>query len=228
MKIKDLCESERPREKMLEKGPGALSNGELLAILLRNGTREFSAVELAGKLSGMAEGSLVRLFGLPFSEMKTITGIGPLKACSVMAAFELGRRFLEERAGADRKLICTARGVYELMIPTMKGLGREELYALFLNKSGRFIRKELLTTGSLDHTVIDNKLVIEAAIRCGASSLILVHNHPGGDPHPSKSDIACTSSLRHACSAFDITMLDHVVVCDNCFWSFADDRLYGA
>ncbi len=228
MKIKELCESERPREKMLEKGPGALSDGELLAVLLRNGTREFSAIELAYKLYGMADGSLVKLFGMPFSAMKTLPGIGPLKACSVMAAFELGRRFLEERAGADRKLICTARSVYELMIPAMKGLGREEFYVLFLNKSGRFIKKELLSTGGTDHTVVDNKMVIESAIRNGAQSLILVHNHPGGDPHPSKADIACTDSLRRACSAFDLMLLDHVIVSDHSFWSFSDDRLYGA
>jgi len=228
MKMKDMCEFERPREKMLSVGARALSSSELLAVLIRNGSREESALDLANRLLRLADGNLVKMFSMPFATMKTLKGIGPLKACSIMAAFELGRRFLEEKASEEIKTICTARGVYELMSPTMKGLGHEEFRVIFLNRAGRLIGKETLSSGGTDRTIIDNKMVMEAALRYGAHSMILVHNHPSGDPRPSRGDIASTESLKKACSSFGISLLDHVIVCNDCFWSFADDRLYGA
>ena len=228
MKIKDLCESERPREKMLLKGPAALGDAELLAVLLHSGTREIGAVELANRFLAMADGSLTRLFTMSYSEMKTLPGIGPFKACSIMAAFELGRRFLEEEVHTGKSPITTPRRIYELMIPSMKGMGHEEFWVLFLNKANRLIAKEKLSSGGKDSTMIDTRMVMEACLQRGATSIVLVHNHPSGDPRPSRYDIACTSSLSKACSAFTIKMMDHIIVSDGSFWSFADDRLYGA
>lgn len=228
MKIKELCESERPREKMLAKGAAALSEAELLAVLLRNGTREMGALDLAHRLLNLAEGSLTSLFKMSMPAMRKLSGIGPEKACSVMAAFELGRRFLEDESGGRNVPINTPRRIYELMIPCLKGLTHEELWVLFLNKNNRLIGKQKLSSGGLDTTVIDNRLVMQACVERCATSIVMVHNHPSGDPHPSHDDIVCTAQLRKACSSFNIILLDHVVVCDTTFWSFADERLYGA
>lgn len=228
MKMKDICETERPREKMLSKGAVALGEAELLAVLLRSGTREIGVVELANRLLSLAEGSLVRLFSMTCAEMKTLSGIGTEKACSVMAACELGRRFLEEEARVSKTPLTTARRVYEIMIPTMKGMGHEEFWVLFLNKNNRLVGKQILSSGGVDSTVIDTRMVMKACVQKGACSIILVHNHPSGDPKPSHEDIKRTEALRKACSAFGVGLLDHVIVSDDCFWSFADDRLYGA
>ena len=228
MKIKELCETERPREKMLAKGAAALSEAELLAVLLRSGTRETGALDLAHRLLSLAEGSLTNLFSMSMPAMQKLHGIGPEKACSVMAAFELGRRFLEDESRRGNVTLNTPRRIYELMIPCLKGLAHEELWVLFLNKNNRLIGKQKLSSGGLDTTVIDNRLVMQACVERCATSIVLVHNHPSGDPHPSHDDIVCTAQLRKACSSFNIILLDHVVVCDTTFWSFADERLYGA
>jgi DNA repair protein RadC len=228
MKMKDICATERPREKMLVKGAAALSEAELLAVLLRSGTKEIGVVDLANRLLVLAEGSLVKLFTMSYADMKSVSGIGPEKACSVMAACELGRRFLEEEARISKTPLTTARRVYELMIPSMKGMGHEEFWVLFLNKNNRLLGKECLSSGGMDATVIDNRMVMQACLQRGATSILLVHNHPSGDPKPSHDDIKRTEALRKACSAFGVGLLDHVIVSDDCFWSFADDRLYGA
>ncbi len=228
MKMKDICATERPREKMLGKGPAALSEAELLAVLLRSGNKEIGVVDLANRLLVLAEGSLVKLFTMNYADMKSVSGIGPEKACSVMAACELGRRFLEEEARVCKTPLTTARRVFELMIPSMKGMGHEEFWVLFLNKSNRLLGKERLSSGGMDTTVIDNRMVMQACLQRGATSILLVHNHPSGDPKPSHADISKTEALRKACSAFGVGLLDHVIVSDDCFWSFADDRLYGA
>ncbi len=128
MKIKELCESERPREKMLAKGAAALSEAELLAVLLRSGTKEVGALDLANRLLSLAEGSLTYLFSMSMPAMRKLSGIGPEKACSVMAAFELGRRFLEDESRRENVALNTPRRIYELMIPSMKGLMHEELW----------------------------------------------------------------------------------------------------
>ena len=228
MKIKELCESERPREKMLIKGAAALGEAELLAVLLRSGTRECGAVDLANKLLTLAEGSLVRLFSMALPDLKQVYGIGDEKACSVMAACELGRRFLEEEVRNDSTPLTTPRRVFELMIPSMKGMDHEEFWVLFLNKHNRLLAKQKLSSGGLDSTVIDSRMVMQAALQRNAVGIILVHNHPSGDPRPSHGDITQTEMLKKATAGFGVTFLDHVIVSDSAFWSFADDRLYGA
>lgn len=228
MKMKEICAAERPRERMLAKGAAALSEADLVAVLLRSGTREVGVVDLANRLLALAEGSLVRLFSMSLQDMQKLSGIGPEKACSVMAACELGRRFLEEEARVSKTPLTTARRVYEIMIPSMKGMRHEEFWVLFLNKNNRLAGKERLSSGGMDSTVIDTRMVMNACMQKGACSIILVHNHPSGDPKPSHADISKTEALRKACSAFGVGLLDHVIVCDDCFWSFADDRLYGA
>lgn len=227
MKMKEICVSERPREKMLAKGAAALSEAELLAVLLRSGTREMGVLDLANSLLMLSGGSLVGLFSMKLDELRSISGIGPEKACSLMAAWELGRRFLEEGARMPKTPVTTARRVFELMIPLMKGMDHEEFWVLLLNKSNRLIRKQKLFSGGVDSTTIDTRMVMDECIRRKAVSIVIVHNHPSGDPKPSPADIAWTRKIQHACRSFDIKMLDHVVISDESFFSLADDRLYG-
>ena len=226
MKIKDLNAAERPREKMLSRGAGSLSDGELLAVLLRSGSRDASALDLARQLLGLADGRLSALFNLPQERMLALPGVGPGKAASVIAAFELGRRFLQEEFSLVKKPLLTARSVYEMMIPCLKGLRHEECWVLFLNDRNYLAGKAKVTSGGGSSTVIDVRQVIRTALDKGASAIILVHNHPSGNPTPSPADIRQTDAVRKGVGAVGLDLLDHVVVADDSFFSFSDDRMY--
>ena len=226
MKIKELSAAERPREKMLSRGAGSLSDGELLAVLLRSGNRDASALDLARQLLGLADGRLSALFNLPQERMLSLPGIGPGKAASVIAAFELGRRFLQEEFSLVKKPLLTARSVYEMMIPQLKGLQHEECWVLFLNDHNYLAGKAKVTSGGGSSTVIDVRQVIRTALDKGASAIILVHNHPSGNPTPSPADVRQTDAVRKGVGAVGLTLLDHIVVADDSFFSFSDDRMY--
>ena len=213
MKIKDLCESERPREKMMRFGPASLSDGELIAVLLRSGSRTDSALDLSQRLLAM-------------SRMSSIPGIGSVKVASVLAAFELGKRFLAEGSCIQKKPVVTSRMVYDIMIPSLKGLKHEECWVLLLNDSNYLLSKVRVTSGGGRSTVIDVRQVVRLALDRSASGIILVHNHPSGNPHPSEADITQTDSLHKASGACGLELLDHVVVCDDSFFSFSDDKMY--
>ncbi len=228
MKMKELCEGERPREKMLARGVPSLGDAELLAVLLRSGTAGRDVLELSEMMLSAAGGSLVRLFGMSPEELLSFPGIGTEKACSIMAASELGKRFFHEKSNFEKQPLTGPRRVYEKMLPLLKGLEREELWVLFLNRAGYLTGRERMSAGGTDSTSFDAKLILQAALKRGASSIVLVHNHPAGNPNPSKHDIAQTSSIRRACASLGISLTDHVVVCDDSFYSFADERLYSA
>lgn len=228
MKIKDLQADERPREKMLSRGAGALSDGELLAVLLRNGTREFSALDLARKLLALADGRLGTLFNLSQDKMFSLPGIGPGKAACVIAAFELGRRFLQEESSATKSPVTTARRIYELMIPRLKGLRHEECWVLLLNSRFYPVRRLRASSGGANATVIDMKQIIRMALDKGAEAVVLIHNHPSGNPTPGPADIRETDRIRTGLAAVGLSLLDHIVVADDSFFSFADDRMYRA
>lgn len=222
MKIKELCASERPREKMLSAGADRLGNGELLAILLRSGNRGVSALELAQRLLAMCEGRLGNLFNMGYGRMCSLPGIGAGKASAVMAALELGRRFMREESSILKKPIVTARSVFEMMLPALKGLRHEECWLLLLNDSNYLIRQVKVTSGGGRSTVIDVRQVIRIAIDLNASGMILVHNHPSGNPRPSEADIRQTELLHKAAGTCGLDLTDHVIVCDDCFFSFSD------
>lgn len=224
MKMKDLPASERPREKMLELGPGGLSNGELLAILLRTGARGETALDQGRRLLAAAGGSLSGLFALSGKGVAAFKGIGPYKAASVMAALELGRRFLAERPSAQLPLSC-GRAVAEYMLPRLKGLDHEELWIIYLNVGNLPLESERMTSGGWTSTSLDVKQIARAALERNASSLILVHNHPSGDPRPSRADISGTNSLKRALGAVTLTLLDHVILCDGSFYSFEENAV---
>lgn len=226
MKIKDLSESERPRERLLSSGPQALSNGELLAVLLRSGTASSNVLDLSRSLLRSCEGKLVKLSQMDINELCRAPGIGPAKAAVLAAAFELGRRFADERAGSPGRIITGAHTVYEMMIPYLKGVPHEECWVLFLDKRQRVFSRERMSSGSPDGVQMDPGTIVRLALSRSARSIILVHNHPAGNPEPSPADISRTHSLARAASAVDLRLLDHIIISDDSFYSFSDEKLY--
>ena len=169
-----------------------------------------------GSLGGIAEMSIERLC--------EISGIGPGKAVTIAAAFELGRRVAAESADSPNEPLSSSNKVFRIMLPLTRDLDHEECWALYLNKSNRLIGKEMLTSGGLDSTVIDNKTIIRKAIEKKASGLILVHNHPSGNPYPSVSDINQTMSLNKAMKTCELSLVDHIIIGKSSYYSFADER----
>lgn len=227
MKIKDLCADERPREKMLGKGASALSNAELLAILLRTGTEGRNALEVAQILLSAAGGSLTAASRMSVSELCRIDGIGTGKAVTIGAALELGKRLCSEVPDVRKNIIHSPADVYRELSSVMRGLQHEECWILYLSRNNRVISREQLSVGGQSETIVEVKSVVRRALDLRASSLILVHNHPSGDPHPGNADIKLTLSLRKALDTFDISLLDHVIVSDGRYYSFADEMEYG-
>lgn len=226
MKMKDLSADERPREKLLARGPSALGNSELLAILLHNGLPGQSVTELSSRLMSLGGGKLAGLFALGIDRMCALPGIGPCKAAEVQAALELGRRFLAEESDVVRTPVVGPRMIYDRMIPLLKGLDHEECWVVLLNTSNYIIDKRKLSQGGGDSTSIDVKRIVRLALDRNASALVLVHNHPSGNPRPSTADSKYTARLHEAAGSLGIALLDHVIVSDSAFYSFADDRLY--
>ena len=227
MKIKDLCADERPREKMLGKGASALSNAELLAILLRTGTEGRNALEVAQILLSAAGGSLTAASRMSVSELCRIDGIGTGKAVTIGAALELGKRLCSEVPDVRKNIIHSPADVYGELSSVLRGLQHEECWILYLSRNNRVISREQLSVGGQSETIVEVKSVVRRALDLRASSLILVHNHPSGDPHPGNADIKLTLNLRKALDTFDISLLDHVIVSDGRYYSFADEMEYG-
>ena len=225
MKMKELCSDERPREKLVGKGAGALSNAELLAIMLRTGTGKSNAVDLAREMLKGAGGTLNSVSAMPLERLCAFNGIGPGKAATVVAAFELGRRAFSEQNSTSSRTVSNPKDVYRMMIPHMKSLDHEECWAVFLNRANVLIDKEMMSSGGLESTVIDCKMIVRRAIEKKASGLILVHNHPSGSAMPGTADIRQTEILKKALATCDISLIDHVVVASDCFYSFADEEL---
>ncbi len=226
MKIKDMGEGERPREKMDEFGPEVLSNGELLAIIIRSGSAGENVMDLSRRLLALADNTLTGLFSMSSERMAELRGLGPCKVASVLAALELGRRFSSEGTNLKKRSVTTADIAYEMMRPYFKGLKHEECWVMYLNSSNYVLDKKMMTAGTGDQTSMDIKKVVRTALDKEASSLILFHNHPSGNPHPSEADMEYTGRLHEALKPFGISLLDHIVVCDDCYFSFSDDRMY--
>ena len=224
MRIKDLCPDERPREKMRQRGAKALSNAELLAILLGSGTGGKNAVEVAQELMLSADGKLALLDAMPLERLVTQPGVGEARAVTLVAALELGRRCMEEHALGGRRAVTSAEAAFRLMLPTLKNLDHEQCWAVYLNKNCFVLGKEMITSGSLEKTVIDPARILRRAIEKQSASVILVHNHPGGNPAPSPGDIRQTEQIRRALATVEINLLDHVIVCEDSFYSFSEEK----
>lgn len=225
MKIKDLFRDERPRERLLNNGAESLSNAELLAVLLRTGTRKMNAVELARNLLEDSDGMIGGIASMSIDRLLKLNGVGPAKAAALAASFELGRRCALESVNTKRKPITSPSSVYRLMIPHMKTLDHEECWVLFLNRSNHLIGREMMSSGGLESTIMDCKSIVRRALEKKASGLILVHNHPSGSPLPGMADIKQTQSLKNALKTCDISLVDHVVVADSSYYSFADEEI---
>ena len=224
MKMKDMCAGERPRERMLAHGAAALSDAELLAVVLRNGTRGQSVLDLAREVLAQAGWKLSNLSSSSLESLAAMPGVGLCKAASLCAAMELGRRFVREENASVHKRVTGPKAVHDIMIPEMKGLRHEECWAVFLDTGGRLLGTERVSVGGFDSTVIDGRKIIRRMMEKAASGLILVHNHPGGDPRPSVQDIKNTASLKDAVSACQLSLVDHVIFCDSSWFSFSEDR----
>ena len=227
MKMKEMMPEERPREKLTEKGAASLSNTELLAILLRTGTGRKNVMEIAGELLHSADNRLAGLSDFSLEKMKEIPGIGTDKAVTVAAAMELGKRFVYEKNAFRKVSVTDPRQIYELMLPVMKGLSHEECWIIFLNRANYIISKELLSTGGMSATVLDVKIIIRKALEKKAHGIILVHNHPSGSPVPGSADIKQTATLKKAAETFDISLMDHIIIADDRYYSFANEEVSG-
>lgn len=225
MRLKDLSADERPREKMLTRGPASLTNAELIALLLRSGTSDSNVLETARKLLAAGGGSITGLSTMSPARLRAEKGIGPGKATALLAALELGRRFFEESAAAPRRSVTSPEQVYRLMIPQLKGLDHEQCWVLYLNRSNFVVGREKLFNGGLSETVLDAQVIVRRALEQRASAVILVHNHPSGNPRPGASDIQGTQGLRRALAALELSLLDHIIVSDGYYFSFAEDRV---
>lgn len=202
-----------------------MSSAELLAILLRTGTGKMNVVEVARELLKSAGSSLHAVSTMSLERLCEISGIGPDKAATVSAAFELGRRSEAERVASDHMTISSPKDVFRLMLPDMRGLEHEEFWIVFLNRANHVIGKERMSVGGLESTTVDTKAVLRRALDRKASGVIMVHNHPSGSALPGRADITQTDLIRKALRVCDIQLLDHVVVADGGWYSFADETL---
>ena len=225
MRLKDLCTDEMPREKILAKGAGALSNTELLAILLRVGRMGTNVIDVARELLQSGNGTLAGIAEMSIDRLRSIGGIGPSKAVTIAAAFELGRRASLQAALDSGGAISSPQRVFAVMQPVMRDMDHEECWVLFLNKANRLIAKEMMSHGGLDSTIIDNKAIIRKALDKRASAVILVHNHPSGSALPSRADIAQTQALDKALKTCDLGLMDHVIIARDSYYSFADEEI---
>jgi DNA repair protein RadC len=220
MKIRDLCAGERPREKMIERGATSLSNAELLAILLRTGTGKRNVVEVAQDMLKRADWRLDVLSSMSVDLLCDTDGVGPGKAVSVAAAFELGRRWFSEHRDGIKHRIASPEDVFRMMYPLVRDLENEECWAIYLNNSNHCLGKERLSVGGIESTVLDSKILLRHACEKKASGVILVHNHPSGTPQPSEADKHLTKRVKEAAALFDIRLLDHVIISKEGDYSF--------
>ncbi|MFA7116362.1 MAG: DNA repair protein RadC [Bacteroidales bacterium] len=222
--IKDWNKEDRPREKMLSLGAASLSVSELIAILIRNGNEELNAVELARELLYHCKNSLHNLSTFPIEKMTKILGIGTAKAITIKAAFELGKRKSNEIL-EDKPLVNSSTNVYKIMASHISDLKYEECWILILNRANKLIEKYKVSMGGISSTIVDNRLIIKKAIDNLASGLILVHNHPSGNPTPGIQDKKQTKILKDAAALMNIILLDHIIIAGNRYFSFSDESL---
>ena len=221
LNINQWAEDDRPREKMMRHGAAALSNAELLAILIGSGNTEENAVELMKRVMKACDDSLVRLGRMSMEELVEYPGIGPAKAISILAACELGNRRVMDRA--VQPVIKSAQQVYEYYYPILCDEAAEYSYALLLNQASRVIKNSLIGKGGLSETLVDVRIVLREALINKASSFILCHNHPGGSLRPSRQDDQLTQKVREAASLMNIRLVDHVIFTTSGYYSYADE-----
>ncbi len=224
LSIKSWAEDDRPREKLLLKGKTALSDAELIAILIGSGSRSESAVDLSKKILNSIDNSINKLGKLSVSELQKFKGIGEAKAISIITALELGRRRRLEEA-MELPKITSSKAVFNIMQPIIGELQHEEFWIIFLNNSNKVLYKQQSSKGGLTGTIVDVRIVFKKAIELFATAIILCHNHPSGKLQPSNADKLITTKLKKAGETLDIKVLDHLIITENDYFSFADESL---
>ena len=222
LSIKSWAEDDRPREKLLLKGRSALSNVELIAILIGSGSRNESAVDLSKRILQSVNNNLTELGKLTIQDLMKFKGIGEAKAISITAALELGRRRKKETPQKKQK-ITSSNDIYEIFHPHLADLPHEEFWVLLLSRSNTVKSKHCISKGGITGTVADIRIIFKLAIENLAASIIACHNHPSGNLHPSKADLDLTKKLKQTGETMEIHVLDHVIVTDNGYYSFADE-----
>jgi DNA repair protein RadC len=222
--IKAWAEEDRPREKLLTKGKQSLSDAELVAILLGSGSRDETAVGLAQRILKSSDNDLNELGKRSIAELTKFKGMGEAKSISVVAAMELGRRRQLTNV-KERPQIRSSRDGYLTIASILMDLPHEEFWILLLNRANKVMAREQISLGGVAGTVVDAKVVFRKAIEGMASSIILVHNHPSGNLQPSQQDIDLTKKLKKAGETLDIAVLDHLIITESSYFSFADENL---
>jgi len=222
--IKNWSLDDQPREKLRDKGQSSLSDAELIAILIGSGNKSESAVDLSKRILASTDNNLNALGKLSLKQLMKFKGIGEAKAISIAAALELGRRRRGETALRNNK-ITSSVSVFELMQPVLGDLQHEEFWIVYLNNSNNVIQKTQLSKGGITGTLVDVRLVLRHALEFGATGLILVHNHPSGTLKPSEADKQLTQKLSSAAHSLDIKVLDHLIITQKAYFSFADANI---
>jgi len=221
--IREWAEGDRPREKLLLKGKQSLSDAELIAILMGSGSRNESAVDLAKRILKDSNDNLIEISKLGVKDLMKFKGVGEAKAISIIAALELGKR----RRGAEaleRKKITSSQDLFEYFSGILGDSNYEVFYILLLNRANKVIREIMISEGGLSGTVADPKKIFKIALEYNASGIILCHNHPSGNIQPSDADIKLTKKLRHAGEMLDLPVIDHIIIGEENYYSFADEN----
>ncbi len=218
MNIKSMCVKERPRERLSKVGSASLSTAELLAIILKFGTKEKSVLEIAHNLLAS---NLHQLSRLSLQELKNLHGIGQAKACQIIALFEIAQRFTKE--SNDNKVIRDAKDIADIYIPKMRNLQKEQFIGIFLDTKNKIISDSIISIGTINSSVVHPREVFHSAVKAMANSIIVLHNHPSGDPSPSKEDISVTKILKISGETMGIPLLDHIIIGNDNWWSWNED-----
>lgn len=220
--IKEWSVQDRPREKYAKNGAIALSDAELIAILLRTGNSAESAVDLAKKLLANSKNSLNALSDMSLRELSQIKGIGQAKAIALLTAFELGKRIRSEKVEESLQIL-NSRDVVNLMQDKIAYLDHEEFWAIYLNQANRILHTCQISKGGISSTGVDTRIVIQEAVLNKATQIILCHNHPSGSVRPSRIDIQLTEKIRNAAELMDLLLVDHIIVHKERYYSFAEE-----
>ena len=224
MSIKFLAEDDRPREKFLLKGKNSLSDAELLAIIMGSGNREDSAVELGRKILKSVENNWHNLSLLQISDLMKFKGIGEAKAISIAVALEIGRRRAAQEV-PEKVQVTSSHESYKVLLPYLSDLQTEEFWAIYLNQNNRILGKGKLSSGGINQSVVDVRILFKTALEHLATGIIISHNHPSGNLKPSSEDLKITKQIAEAGKILNIQLLDHLIIAQNSYLSFADENL---
>lgn len=222
--IKNWAIDDRPREKLLANGAASLSNSELLAILLNNGSKNKSAVELAREILKLGADNLNELGKLSLNDFKQVKGIGEAKSIIIAAALELGRR-RQASSSLEKKVVRSSRDIAQYLQATLKDYSYEVFAVIFLNRANKINHFEIISKGGITGTVADPRIILKKALEEDATSIVLCHNHPSGNLQPSRADEELTKKIKEAAAYFDIKIIDHIIVSEDGFYSFADEGI---